>query len=82
MSELLTMADWRALWRRKLAEQDLRYWEVDERAGFSDGYMAKVMCGQVEAPTWPTILKINRVLKIVTVVLDHDALEGVGGNAK
>jgi hypothetical protein len=78
MSEPLTMEDWKALWRRKLDELELRYWQVDERAGFSDGYMAKVMCGQVKAPTWPTILKINRVLRIVMVTLDRNALEGVG----
>jgi hypothetical protein len=59
-----TMADWIALWRPAMAAHGLRYWEVDERAGLGDGYMAKLMCGQVQAATWPTIVKINRVLGI------------------
>jgi hypothetical protein len=59
-----TMADWIALWRLAMAAQELRYWEVDERAGLGDGYMAKLMCGQVQSPTWPTIVKINRALGI------------------
>jgi hypothetical protein len=66
MSEALsgTMAELREVWRLAMAAEALRYWEVDERAQLGDGYMAKLMCGQVQAPTWPTIVKINRVLGI------------------
>jgi hypothetical protein len=75
------MDDWIALWRRAIAEQGLRYWEVDERAELGDGYMAKLMCGQVQAATWPTIVKINRVLRIsFHAECAADALDGVGDN--
>jgi predicted transcriptional regulator len=66
MSEGLTgaRADWIALWRVRIAELGLRYWEVDERAGLGDGYTAKLMCGQVREPTAATIDRINRALDI------------------
>ena len=79
-----TMADWIALWRSAMVAQGLRYWEVDERAGLGDGYMAKIMCGQVQAATWPTIVKINRVLGISLYAQPSraDALDGVGDNTQ
>jgi transcriptional regulator with XRE-family HTH domain len=55
-------ADWIALWREAMAAQQLTHREVDDRAGFSEGYVSKLMCGQVREPTAATIAKMNRAL--------------------
>jgi predicted transcriptional regulator len=57
-------ADWIALWREAMAAQELTHRALDDRAGFSEGYVSKLMCGQVREPTSATIDRINRALDI------------------
>jgi len=91
MSDGLSLAGWIALCRAAMVERRLTTREVDslvqerlmtsERWG--DGYMAKLMCGQVKAPRWSTIERVSKVLGIRLYALrGSDALDGVGGNAK
>jgi hypothetical protein len=81
-----TMADWIAIWRSAMAAQDLTCRVLDDLAGLGEGYMAKILCGQVKEATAATISKINRALGIrfVTVLgaRGSDALDGVAGNTK
>jgi hypothetical protein len=69
----ISLADWRTLCRAAMADRGLGMREVDELAGLGEGYMAKLMCGQVKAPTWPTVERVNGALRI-KLYAEHDAL--------
>jgi predicted transcriptional regulator len=56
--------EWLALWRSAMSAQDLTHREVDDLAGLAEGYVSKLMCGQVREPTAATISKMNRALRI------------------
>lgn len=66
MSDWLTgsQADWIMVWRAAMSAQELTHREVDEMAGLAEGYVSKLMCGQVREPTAATISKMNRALRI------------------
>jgi hypothetical protein len=59
-----------------MADRELTMRELDDLAGLGEGYMAKLMCGQVKAPTWSTIERVNGALGI-RLYAEHDALDGV-----
>ena len=59
-----SQADWIALCRAAMADRGLTTREVDEAAKIGDGYMAKLMCGQVKTPTWRTVARVNEALGI------------------
>jgi transcriptional regulator with XRE-family HTH domain len=56
--------DWLPLWKAKAAARGFSYREVDDRAGLTDGYFSRLMCGDVKEPTATTIDRINRALDI------------------
>jgi hypothetical protein len=66
MSERLigSKAEWIALCRAAMTDRGLTTREVDCRANLGEGYMAKLMCGQVNAPTWRTVERVNEALGI------------------
>ena len=64
-----TMAEWIAVWRSAMAAQDLTCRVLDDLAGLGEGYMAKILCGQVREATAATISKINRALGIRFVTI-------------
>jgi hypothetical protein len=86
MSDGLTgsRADWLPLWKATASARGFSYREVDDRAGLTDGYFSRLMCGDVREPTATTISKINRALAIRFYVVEAapDSLDGVGGNTK
>ncbi len=47
-----------------MTTQQLTHREVDDLAGLAEGYVSKLMCGQVREPTAATISKMNRALRI------------------
>jgi hypothetical protein len=57
-------ADWLPLWKKTAASRGFSYREVDDRAGLTDGYFSRLMCGDVKEPTTTTIDRINRALDI------------------
>jgi hypothetical protein len=59
-----SQAEWIALWRSAMATQRLTHREVDDLAGLAEGYVSKLLCGQVREPTAATISKMNRALRI------------------
>jgi hypothetical protein len=75
MSDWLTgsQADWIMLWRSAMSARALTHREVDELAGLAEGYVSKLMCGQVREPTAATISKMNRALRI-RLYAERDAL--------
>jgi hypothetical protein len=78
MSDTLTgsMADWIALWRSEMTAQSVTCRELDDRAKLGEGYVAKLLCGQVPNTTAETISKINRALgiKFVMVAREREVL--------
>jgi transcriptional regulator with XRE-family HTH domain len=71
-------ADWLALWKGEAAAQGLSYRDLDDRAGLTDGYFSRLMCGDVREPTAATIERINRALGIrLYAKTDADSLGGV-----
>ena len=66
MSDGLTGAreEWLSLWKAKAAARGFSYREVDDRAGLTDGYFSRLMCGDVKEPTATTIDRINRALDL------------------
>jgi transcriptional regulator with XRE-family HTH domain len=66
MSDWLTgsRADWLPLWKTTAAARGFSYREVDDRAGLTDGYFSRLLCGDVREPTATTIDRINRALDI------------------
>jgi hypothetical protein len=60
----LSLADWIGLCRSAMSERGLTMREVDELAGLGEGYVAKIMCGQVKASTWRTVERVSRALGI------------------
>jgi transcriptional regulator with XRE-family HTH domain len=66
MSDWLTgsRADWLPLWKATAVARGFSYREVDDRAGLTDGYFSRLMCGDVREPTATTIDRINRALDI------------------
>ena len=57
-------ADWLPLWKATAATRGFSYREVDDRAGLTDGYFSRLMCGDVKETTTTTIDRINRALDI------------------
>jgi transcriptional regulator with XRE-family HTH domain len=57
-------ADWLPLWKAAAAARGFSYREVDHRAGLTDSYFSRLMCGDVKEPTATTIDRINRALDI------------------
>jgi len=66
MSDGLTgsRGDWLPLWKATATTLGFSYREVDDRAGLTDGYFSRLMCGDVKEPTATTIDRINRALDI------------------
>lgn len=64
MSDPLTgsRADWIAIWRARLSELGWTYPELDHRAGLTNKYFSRLVCGDIDQPTAETIDKINRAL--------------------
>jgi predicted transcriptional regulator len=58
---ILTLADWRAWLRSRIAELGLNQREVDELAGLSEGHCAKILCG-LRDPTLETALRLEAAL--------------------
>ena len=79
-----TRADWLAVWKVAATVRGYSYRVVDHRAGMTDGYFSRLMCGDIKEPTAPTIAAINRALglEVEVKMLGTDSLDGVGGNAK
>jgi hypothetical protein len=76
-------ADWLPLWKSTAASRGYSYRAVDDRAGLTDGYFSRLMCGDVKEPTATTIDRINRALDIrLYVKMASDSFDGVGGSAK
>jgi transcriptional regulator with XRE-family HTH domain len=85
MSDGLTGAreDWLALWKARAAALGLRYRDVDAAAGLTDGYLSRLMCGDIQEPTAKTIDQINRALNIrFDVKVASDSLHGVGESSE
>jgi hypothetical protein len=63
MSEGLTGAreDWIAIWRASISNRGWTHREVDDLAGWGEGYCSKLLCGDRE-PTATTISRMNRAL--------------------
>ena len=59
-----TRADWIAIWRARLVELGWSYPELAHRAGLTDKYFSRLMCGDIDQPTAETIDKINRAVGI------------------
>jgi predicted transcriptional regulator len=59
-----TRANWIAIWRARLAELGWTYPELDHRAGLTNKYFSRLVCGDIDQPTAATIDKINRALEI------------------
>jgi hypothetical protein len=74
-----TRADWLSVWK-PAATARYTYREVDHRAGLTDGYFSRLMCGDIKEPTAPTIAAINRALglEVEVKMLGADSLDGVG----
>jgi predicted transcriptional regulator len=74
MSERLirSSADMVALFGDRIRELGLSHREIDDLAGFGEGYTSKIMCGDRQ-PGARTIERMCRVLKVAfvpTVVVD------------
>jgi transcriptional regulator with XRE-family HTH domain len=57
-------ADWIAIWRARLVELGWSYPDLAHRAGLTDKYFSRLMCGDIDQPTAETIDKINRAMGI------------------
>jgi hypothetical protein len=57
-------ADWLSVWQPASAVRGFSCREVDHRAGLTDGYFSRLVCGDIEEPTARTIAAINRALGI------------------
>jgi hypothetical protein len=77
-------ADWLALWKATALARGYPYSEIDGRAGLTDKYFSRLVCGDIDQPTAKTIAAINRALSIELDVriVGFDSLDGVGGNTK
>jgi hypothetical protein len=54
-------ADWIAIWRSAIGARGLTHREVDDLAGWGEGYCSKLLCGDRE-PTATTISRMNCAL--------------------
>jgi transcriptional regulator with XRE-family HTH domain len=85
MSEGLTgtRSDWLSVWKPAAAARGYSYRVLDDRAGLTDGYFSRLVCGDIKEPTAETIAAINRALDIrFFVKMGADSLDGVVGNSK
>jgi transcriptional regulator with XRE-family HTH domain len=78
-----TRADWLSVWKPAAAARGYSYRVLDDRAGLTDGYFSRLVCGDIKEPTAETIAAINRALDIrFFVKVASDSLDGVGGTTK
>jgi transcriptional regulator with XRE-family HTH domain len=86
MSDGLTgsRADWLSVWKPAAAARGYSYRVLDDRAGLTDGYFSRLVCGDIKEPTAETIAAINRALglEIDVKMVSCDSLDGVGSNTK
>jgi len=76
-------ADWLSVWKPAAAARGYSYRMLDDRAGLTDGYFSRLVCGDIKEPTAETIAAINRALDIrFYVKMGSDSLDGVGGITK
>lgn len=59
-----TRADWLSVWKLAATARGYSYSEIDHRAGLTDKYFSRLMCGDIGEPTAATIDRINRALDI------------------
>jgi transcriptional regulator with XRE-family HTH domain len=70
--------DWISIWRARLAELGWSYAELEHRAGLTDKYFSRLVCGDIDQPTAETIDRINRALDIrIYVQVASDSFDGV-----
>ncbi len=78
-----TRADWLSVWKPAAAARGYSYRALDDRAGLTDGYFSRLVCGDIKEPTAETIAAINRALDIrFFVKMGSNSLDGVVGNSK
>jgi hypothetical protein len=78
-----TRADWLSVWKPAAAARGYSYRVLDDRAGLTDGYFSRLVCGDIKEPTAETIAAINCALDIrFFVKMGSDSLDGVVGNSK
>ena len=58
-----TSVDWIVVFRERIAELGLSHREVDELAGFGEGYTSKILCGD-RKPGALTIERLSGALKL------------------
>jgi predicted transcriptional regulator len=65
-----------ALFGERVKQLGLTHWEVDERAGLSQGHFSKIMCG-LRKPALQTIERLCDASNIAFVVVDgRSSIEG------